>query len=238
MQTPSTAHRTPAPTPRWYAPESVWSQRASLLVIAFGVLAIWAPGAPYSSFVPWNLDFTAIGGWVGDPLRIALSYAVLLAGLLWPFWIRRHGGATDPMGSLEDQIAWPVLSGTALVFAFAQITVFLLEQQYVRAGFNGETVFSLTVAAIVMLIEAGRRSYKLASDAFKIAPEGTVTTGTPPPTGPASPPVGAQPPVQPPSVSPTPAGPTCGACGATSVGGAVYCPRCGTRMAPNGIGYT
>ncbi len=153
MPTPSTRPNPPETT-RWYSPGSTISQAISLVGIALAILIIWGPTAPVSSLLPWSLDFSKIYGWIGDPWRISLSYAAIISGSLWPFWVLRHSGTPDPLGSWETKVAWPFAEGGALVFAFTQITVFLLEGQYVQAGFNSDTVFSLGVAALVMLLRS------------------------------------------------------------------------------------
>jgi hypothetical protein len=229
----------PPETTRWYSPGSTISQAISLVGIALAILIIWGPTAPVSSLLPWSLDFSKIYGWIGDPWRISLSYAAIISGSLWPFWVLRHSGTPDPLGSWKTKVAWPFAEGGALVFAFTQITVFLLEGQYVQAGFNSDTVFSLGVAALVMLLEAGRRSYKLASEAFAIAPVGTLAQG--PVTGQAtqSPAPGGSPPPSN-SAGPPPGvmGRLCSNCREPSTAGAAFCSSCGTRTSPDLTGIT
>ncbi len=238
LQMPSTSPST-SPTVSWYSPGTKITQAISIGLVSVVVLAIWVPSAPSTGLLPWQLNFSTIGLWVGNPLRITISYIALLAGALWPFWVRRHMGTPDPFGSWEGTVAWPFAEGSALVFAFAQISVFLLDGQYVQAGFNGDTVFSLGVAALVMLLEAGRRSYKLASEAFEIAPRGVLTSGGPPGTAPPPPPLsGPLPPAVPASTSSGPVNQSCTACGALWTTGDAFCSNCGTRTASNGAGYT
>jgi len=214
------------PGSRWYEPGSRIPQMLFLVVVVLSMFFIWAPVAPTP---PSSLDNApgVFGSWIADPIRVTISYVVLIVAGLWPFWLRRFQDEPDPVGAWERTIALPFGESTLLLFAFCQVSVFLGDGSFGRTGLGGETEGSLIIVSIVCIAEVIRRTYAFSSESVGMGEVGAVSPSprTPSPIGGGT------------SVPATPAG-RCGRCGHETTAGDVFCSRCGTRMTAEQIGYS
>ena len=237
MPTPSTPHST-GPPPQLFDPGTPWIRILSLVTVGLGVLVTWAGSSPP---MLWPWDPAQIGRWIGNPTRITESYAVLIAGLLWPYWLRRYWGTPRAWDQWGKDVVGRFGVGIALVFATAQVAAFLITGQWHAAGFGDDTALSLLLAVLVMFYQLLDQSVELAKEAFAVAPTGTVDqvgSGPPPisvPAGAAA--ISPSPPAT--VVPPAPVGPTvqCSICGSIGPRSNVFCGRCGTHTSPDPIGF-